>query len=603
MRIIQLCYSKLLVCLWGLILIVVSAKQGYLVQSAVGAIILVSIYPTQDCEVKLLIPYLMLAERCMITHTSIYHSPVPFYASALAVYCINTSSCSRINEDNKASVPFRIFEVPSTLYGLAGAVSFGVLTQNWVHGLSVAAYVSASLIAFHKLRICLTEREAVLVASLIGLLFFDAVSNTALDPENNVAITNFPHIGGRCALLASLMTALVASWFSAVPDDNNMTSRTRSKATYQFIITATLFIGIAFSYCFYAFDENPLQWLSAYLISSQLRARAVALWAAGIPIMAALITLFGDSFPKIIQRKLFHLLAVVAFLPVAVNDPEFLGFSTMIAVSIGILLETARCCRIYGTSIVSAFVELHIDERDGGGKHPVKGAVVRTHLYLILGCSISIILNRRQLMVVPLHLAPSIMAAIFIVPGIISLGVLDAMAAVVGSHITSSRLKHEVAKRKLPIKLTSKKHKEEYEEAVRSAHRTHLGRYFCTNSGGGSEGVFPLSLNNSLRHKTIEGTIAGLLSAVTMWVILVMLGFAGGPINMSPRASKAPPLSIYDQLFTIVQIMIPSLAGIIFGAVAEATTEGIDNLELPIFVSGVIQTAVAVLNLYLKARV
>jgi dolichol kinase len=289
----------------------------------------------------------------------------------------------------------------------------------------------------------------------------------------------------------------------------------------------------------------------------------------------------------ILRRKLFHLVGIVAFLPVALYDGEFLAFSVCVAFSLGVILECARLHRVSGTASLTSFMSNHIDARDkgviggtvasscvGGGGG---GTAIRTHLYLVLGFALSIIIYMRQQMVVGLPLAPPLLMSVFVLPGIIGLGVMDATAAVAGSlwktRTTTAALSALGGSKKTASTAIVKAVDAEIEKGT-------LGYYLCRDGSTLSK-LFPAVLNPSLKHKTVAGTVSAVVVGLLLWVGVFQVGLLG----------------VRDY-----RVAIPSVVAVVVGGFAEATMEGIDNLELPLIMSGILQTTIALVSLYISGR-
>ncbi len=99
-----------------------------------------------------------------------------------------------------------------------------------------------------------------------------------------------------------------------------------------------------------------------------------------------LISKHGDYLSnntQIIKRKLFHVIAVLLFVPVSYINVELLNVALGVAFSLFILIEFIRLNdtnSVVGIAI-SEYLNENIDERD-------QGQVILTHMYLLLGCSI-----------------------------------------------------------------------------------------------------------------------------------------------------------------------------------------------------------------------
>ncbi|CAO1382517.1 unnamed protein product [Diamesa hyperborea] len=124
-------------------------------------------------------------------------------------------------------------------------------------------------------------------------------------------------------------------------------------------------------------------------------------------------------------RKVFHVLIVMVYLPGLLYQCTFLYVASGVILAILIILETARIIKLYPVSdILETSVLAFIDEKDAG-------FVALTPLYLLVGCSLPMWI----------HNFPSDWtgtAGFEILPmisGILSIGIGDTLASVVGSKI------------------------------------------------------------------------------------------------------------------------------------------------------------------------
>lgn len=124
-------------------------------------------------------------------------------------------------------------------------------------------------------------------------------------------------------------------------------------------------------------------------------------------------------------RKLFHLLALLLFLPGIHYQADFLRYCFVIALVLFLLLECVRVLRVplLGPFLHHWMTQL-IDEKDRGG------TFILTHIYLLFGCAM------------PLLLLGNISNKFVLASGTLVLGVGDSAASLVGSSLPSE-LKHK----------------------------------------------------------------------------------------------------------------------------------------------------------------
>ena len=185
--------------------------------------------------------------------------------------------------------------------------------------------------------------------------------------------------------------------------------------------------------CFFVFEINPVVWVLGEIGRDPTHGWVLLYWGAVLPVgigLAGAQSLQG-WMPQIIQRKCFHALAVILFVPPLVMCPEFLALSTAIALALMLLAEMLRLGRVppFGPGIDS-YVRPLIDRRD-------HGTILLTHIYLLLGCALPVwlVCFGVESVRAPLTGSKFILAA----AGMISTGIGDAMGAIVGSTLAKRR--------------------------------------------------------------------------------------------------------------------------------------------------------------------
>ena len=123
--------------------------------------------------------------------------------------------------------------------------------------------------------------------------------------------------------------------------------------------------------------------------------------------------------PPIVVRKWYHLLATLLFLPALLLDAEFTCVAAAVAFLLFLTVEYVRMHALQPLAApITAFVSQYLDSRD-------EGPLILTHLYLLVGCVVTGGLHA-MLPGAPHHAH---------LAGVYVLGVMDAMASVVGCSI------------------------------------------------------------------------------------------------------------------------------------------------------------------------
>ncbi|CCW69475.1 unnamed protein product [Phytomonas sp. Hart1] len=540
---LEISYSSTLLLGWVLLLAYISWGCGY-VFPGFTIILLSSLALTSEHgESRMLMPLVFLSERCLEHQMKIEHSFLHFYASALLSY-FSLAACSGLVRVNSSSYSHLVFKI--LLFTLVGVAAVYFIVQDKVFSLGVVAYVAAGHVFFLRLRPHLGENEAVLVSSITGFYICDTCVNNNLSADGGRSLisdlnapgylTSYTHVAGRGMILSAIYTIVCMKLFSQlwrVPVSRYSKSSewriSRRCITTIFWISCTLVGVVVCAAISYQFQENALFWLYAYIVSSPFRLFMILGWVTGIPLALVFVELFTSGLRKAARRKMFHFIAVIAFTPASLIDPPFMVLATSTAISLLVTIEVARCHNVYGTEVITRFISDYIDERDD-----IKG-IVRTHIYLLFGFCVSQVIYYRhhhQATAMPI---PAIMElSINIIPGILSLGIVDASAAIIGS-------------------------------SVMLGSRRVLGRYLKNK-------FFTERANVSIVHKTTTGTIGGLLCGIIFWCIILAL--------------EDIPLS-GPMWYTFTMIVVCSLT--------ECFINTVDNLQMPLVVLCAVYNLFAIL--------
>mmetsp|Transcript_16323 Transcript_16323/g.28179 ORF Transcript_16323/g.28179 Transcript_16323/m.28179 type:complete len:571 (-) Transcript_16323:2328-4040(-) len=161
---------------------------------------------------------------------------------------------------------------------------------------------------------------------------------------------------------------------------------------------------------------NPILFVRDYTFSNSLHIGMLLFWGVallvGLPIIHYIAA--NTTWPLIITRKLYHLLALILFGPAFILTPDFLGLSFAIACALLLVVEYIRICRVppFGDWI-HFYLRSYTDSRD-------EGTTILTHIYLLLGCAVPLWLFRNSKTCAYLG-------------GLVILGAGDAAGAIVGS--------------------------------------------------------------------------------------------------------------------------------------------------------------------------
>ncbi|KAH9601467.1 hypothetical protein LSM04_002297 [Trypanosoma melophagium] len=534
---IEVSYSSTLIAAWAFALAVMSWCAGYSMQGLTILMLSIVALTSPHGESRMLLPLLFLSERLLDDRVMLVQSPLEFYASTLLSY-LTLVACSG---ERMGSRQRNIF-LESVVQALVGLVVFYMICHDCVISFGAGAFVLSGFVFFLVLNPLLGENEAVLIASLAGFYLCDAAINNSV--RGNEALlhaggyfTTKTHIASRTALLSAIYLTVVlfvgSKYCMTVRVSNSKSSERSVRVPWITILFWSSLVGIIITMhavVSFQFQEDVFLWLWKYITQSHFRLNVLLMWMVVIPLSVYCVDAFTKGVRHTVRRKLFHLLALLAFTPVAIVEPQFLSFALSVATSIAIIIELARYYKVWGSNTISQFIVGHIDNRDS-----ING-VVRTHIYLIYGLGLSIMMRYRHEQTPRENQQPPRVMdlAISVIPGLISLGVVDAFAAIVGSTFLLT-------------------------------YRRALGRYL-------SNRICTARANISIIHKTTTGTVAGLLFGMCFWVFLLLVTDTVG--------EKSAP-------HTFVLIIVCS--------VTECFMDGIDNLQLPLVVDGAAHTLFAIL--------
>ncbi|KAH9508432.1 hypothetical protein Btru_055222 [Bulinus truncatus] len=195
-------------------------------------------------------------------------------------------------------------------------------------------------------------------------------------------------------------------------------SLTRFIAVY--VITAVC----ALLLLFVVLRENPILWILQYIFGCCEQIFLISSWFTLFTItiiwtVIQSLTKASLSSEKYATRKVFHVFILLVYIPGLVLHTHLLLIASIVTFGLFVIIETTRALQVpvIGKQlheILSAFV----DERD-------QGPIFLTHIYLLTGLSLSLWLSP--------NLFTSVKASNEMYSGVLSLGIGDSVACVIGS--------------------------------------------------------------------------------------------------------------------------------------------------------------------------
>jgi hypothetical protein len=481
-----------------------------------------AIVPLPSTVALLALPCVLLSEKIGLHTVALGHSALAMYAAVLWAW-VGTMPPSRDRS---------VYLLSS---GALCAVLVGVVTENPAIGGALALFLAVAHETDRGLaRAGVPASEAHVVAALCGFAASDVAGNAQLMHESfsTVTTTSVEHVAGRSALVAAwLLCAALARVREAGAVPAAAAGRT---AVFAGCCAAALT-------CAFAVMALQLSHAGGLAVLSELFAptattppvpRVVTVAALAVVLPVALWASFraGATMQRIAARKLFHVTAVVAFTVPSAVDPIFMGFMWAVAIAAAAVIEAGRLFGVAGSGRLTASLAAVTDARDAG--------VVRTHLYLMAACALPLFLQYRAAYHLAVPVAYATTTALALAPGLGALGVLDAAAALVGSSRAAPTALKFLAQ----------------------------SDGFVARFGGG----FSLGDNPALRHKSLQGLAAGVLCfALYVAAAVVGTGFVMG-------AGRVPR----EVLMAAWWLRLGAVA--LVAGLFEATSDGVDNLELPL---------------------
>lgn len=188
---------------------------------------------------------------------------------------------------------------------------------------------------------------------------------------------------------------------------------TGRSATVLLVGTQALVVFTEFVVLRTVVGEEPIQWMLAQAWAAR---GWCAFWVACILGLVWATPPLSAHLPKIVTRKLFHVVASAMFLPAAVSVPSFLGLACAVALQAMVAVEILRARRVGALGrAVDAYMTRFADSRDAG--------LILTHMYLLLGCALPLWLGASAASPWTLALSTA---------GIVGVGLGDAASATVG---------------------------------------------------------------------------------------------------------------------------------------------------------------------------
>ena len=506
---------QVLVCCWGCWLSLKVWNIGFPVQAATGLFLCTGIGLRKQGDAFLLFPLYFLAERLYLQRFYTGHSPALFYASSFHAYLAYQHQSVRT----------------TALYCVMGVAFYLWFSMQVVQSAALAAFLVLSFATEAAAAEHFGKREAHFVSSFWAFVLYDTLDPSVLISSCTglQARITFQHVAGRAAMATA--ASVCAAAFLVYKTTVLSYVRSAYGRTIVFLLICACSVSLQYSICrtfFRHMGSNPLSWVEGYLLQDRAHLAILLSWLAVIPVAIAVINMAGPRMRVVLRRKLFHVVALAAFLPVAIIDAPFMTLALTAAASLATIVEVMRLMGCLGSIGLTSWLGKYTDHRDG--------TVIRTHIYLMFGIAFPMVMYYRRVHepTCSVSLSPStVVLMLTVLPGILALGVVDSAAAAFGTLFG----KHKWA--------------------------SLFGKYVSAKT------------NPTLYHKTVEGTVCGAVAAILVWMLLAKLT-TGETLAMLGGTWE----TALGSLIVLVSLLSTSLI--------ETIVEGIDNLELPVLSAGVV---------------
>ncbi|KAK0720042.1 hypothetical protein B0H67DRAFT_483624 [Lasiosphaeris hirsuta] len=181
-------------------------------------------------------------------------------------------------------------------------------------------------------------------------------------------------------------------------------------------------------------DVCSTGWVQHVRITSlgeaNMRLALSAYWLSVIVVGLAVVFRLSPIYEVDTRRKVFHFMMVTMFLPTAFVDPTYVALALSLVLAIFLLLDLLRTSQLPPLSKpIASFLTPYVDGRD------LRGPVVISHIFLLIGCAIPLWLSLAALPRTGLGTllgweVPT--RDVSMVSGVVCVGLGDAAASLIG---------------------------------------------------------------------------------------------------------------------------------------------------------------------------
>ncbi|KAJ8960605.1 hypothetical protein NQ318_013897 [Aromia moschata] len=276
-------------------------------------------------------------------------------------------------------------------------------------------YFKAYIFVLRKFEKCFTLGEAALVTQgVIILLYFTFVN-----------VFNSSHHSYRTNLqISTLIIQIGLLGIGAIAASVYYLNIKSIKSFY--LLTFLVLTLVVFLPLHILLKQSPLLWILDSIFSNLAMLKLVIYWSfcTGIAVLTVSNQIFYAKKASSGMRKVFHILAVVVYIPGLLYGCSFLYLASGVVLGIFFTLEILRILNMppLGMHLQDGFA-VFSDEKDTGN-------LALTPVYLLAGCSLPLWIHPS-----PCDVTDSAMFSLTpLLSGLLSIGVGDTAASIVGSH-------------------------------------------------------------------------------------------------------------------------------------------------------------------------
>jgi len=257
--------------------------------------------------------------------------------------------------------------------------------------------------------------------------------------------------GEGCLVLQSLVVFIIKSFLCVIHDENDPSKVDGSfniianvglisvlvlctvpyipmlafinSSTVFYLSGSSMILGLTLPYLWIRLMRNPVGWIIEYIWTTRHLLLLFFLWIL-CTLAAVLLVTKRSAKASTAYRKYFHALIVIVFTSGVFIDVSFLYLSSIVGLCIMVLLEHMRFKNIEPiATLLNGYFKAFKDEKD-------QGDLVLTNIYLLAGVSLPLWLSADLV-----HDNPLILLS-----GVLSIGIGDAFASIIGSKFGQYRL-------------------------------------------------------------------------------------------------------------------------------------------------------------------